>query len=136
MSNFSSIDISASGLYAQRVRLDAIANNIANVNTTRTDKGGPYRRQQVAFSAHAGEFDPENAGVHVDEVVESQAAPKVVHNPSHPDADKDGNVAMPNVNIVEEMVDMITATRAYEANVQAISAARSMVTKALEIGRA
>ncbi len=135
MSNFSSIDISASGLFAQRVRLDAIANNIANVNTTRTDKGGPYKRQQVAFSAHAGAFDPANAGVKVDEIVESKDAPKVVHNPSHPDADRDGNVQMPNINTVEEMVDMITATRAYEANVQAIAAAKTMHNKALEIGR-
>jgi flagellar basal-body rod protein FlgC len=130
------MDISASGLFAQRVRLDAIANNIANVNTTRTPKGGPYKRQQVAFSSHAGPLQSDNGGVEVDEVLESQDPPKVIHDPSHPDADKNGNVMMPNVNIVEEMVDMITATRAYEANVQAISAARSMVAKALEIGRA
>lgn len=136
MSNYSSIDISASGLFAQRVRLDAIANNIANVNTTRTAKGGPYQRQEVAFRAHAGGFDEANGGVEVDEVLESSDPPKVVHDPSHPDADKDGNVKLPNINIVGEMVDMITATRAYEANVQAISAARTMVAKAIEIGRA
>ena len=135
MSNFSSIDISASGLFAQRTRLNAIANNIANATTTRTEEGGPYRRQEVVFSAHSGKFGSGSGGVEVDEVIESSDPPKMVHDPSHPDADKDGRVAMPNVNIVEEMVDMVTATRAYEANVQAINAARSMATKALEIGR-
>jgi flagellar basal-body rod protein FlgC len=136
VSNFSSIDISSSGLFAQRVRLDAIASNIANVNTTRTDKGGPYRRQEVVFRAHSGGLQSGNGGVQVDEVMDDPAPPKIVHDPSHPDAGADGNVAMPNVNIVEEMVDMVTATRAYEANVQAITAAKSMVSKALEIGRA
>lgn len=136
MSSFSSIDISASGLSAQRVRLDAIANNIANANTTRTDKGGPYKKQEVIFRAHAGETDPTGGGVQVEAVVDSADPPKLVHDPSHPDADANGNVAMPNINMVEEMVDMISATRAYEANVQAISAARTMENKALEIGRA
>lgn len=135
MSNFSSIDISASGLFAQRTRLNAIANNIANATTTRTEEGGPYRRQEVVFSAHSGRLEPESGGVEVDAVIQSSDPPKMVHDPSHPDADKDGRVAMPNVNIVEEMVDMVTATRAYEANVQAINAARSMAMKALEIGR-
>jgi len=134
--SFSSIDISASGLFAQRTRLDAIANNIANVATTRTDSGGPYRRQQVVFRAHGGPFQAGRAGVQVEGVTEADDPPKVVHDPSHPDAGPDGNVAMPNVNVVEEMVDMITATRAYEANVQAITAARAMIGKALEIGKA
>jgi len=135
LGNFSSIDISASGLFAQRARLDAIANNIANASTTRTDRGGPYRRQDVIFRAHSGRFEPGSAGVTVEGIVESSDPPKMVYDPSHPDADARGMVAMPNVNIVEEMVDMITATRAYEANVQAISAARAMAAKALEIGR-
>lgn len=136
MGNFSSIDISASGLYAQRTRLDVIANNIANANTTRTDKGGPYRKQEVIFQAHSGKLEGGNGGVEVAEVVESTTPPKMVYDPSSPDAGADGMVAMPNVNIVEEMVDMVTATRAYEANIQAINSARSMVVKALELGRA
>jgi flagellar basal-body rod protein FlgC len=134
--NFSSIDISASGLYAQRVRLDAIANNIANANTTRTDKGGPYRKQEVVFQAHMGQFEGGNGGVDVAGVMESPDPPKMVYDPSHPDAGPDGMVAMPNVNIVEEMVDMVAATRAYEANVQAINAAKAMTARALELGRA
>jgi len=133
--NFSSIDISVSGLYAQRMRLDAIANNIANATTTRTEKGGPYRKQEVVFQAHSGDFEDGVGGVEVVGVVESPDPPKMVYDPSHPDAGPDGMVAMPNVNIVEEMVDMITATRAYEANIQAINSARSMAMKALELGR-
>jgi len=136
MGSFSSIDISASGLYAQRKRLDVIAENIANATTTRTAKGGPYRKQEVLFEAHMGEFEDGAGGVEVAGVVESPEPPKMVYDPSHPDAGPDGMVAMPNVNIVEEMVDMITATRAYEANIQAINSARTMVTKALELGRA
>jgi flagellar basal-body rod protein FlgC len=135
MGIFSSMDISASGLFAQRVRLDVIANNIANANTTRTPAGGPYRRQEVVLSTRAGVFDPKDAGVQVDAIVESPLPPKRVYDPSHPDAGPDGIVAFPNVNIVEEMVDLITATRAYEANVAAVNAARSMASKALEIGR-
>jgi len=135
VSNISSIDISASGLFAQRVRLDAIASNIANVNTTRTESGGPYRKQEVVFMSNTNPFESGRAGVEVDEVVESQDPPKMVYDPSHPDADASGMVAMPNINIVEEMVDMITATRSYEANVQAIQAAKSMANRAMEIGR-
>jgi flagellar basal-body rod protein FlgC len=135
LGNFSSIDISSSGLFAQRARLDVIANNIANVSTTRTDAGGPYRRQEVVLRAHSGTLGSADGGVQVDKVVESTDPPKEVHDPSHPDAGPDGIVKMPNVNVVQEMVDMIAATRAYEANVQAISAARSMASKALEIGR-
>lgn len=135
MGNFSSIDISASGLIAQRIRLDTIANNIANANTTRTAEGGPYRRQEVVFRVHREEDAPASRGVEVEAVVVSDDPPKMVYDPSHPDAGPDGRVALPNVNIVEEMVDMIAATRAYEANVTAVSAARSMASKALEIGR-
>ena len=135
MGDFSSIDISASGLFAQRARLDAIANNIANANTGRTDQGGPYRRQEVILRAGSGGFESGSRGVEVAGVVESSDPPRMVYDPSNPDAGPDGRVAMPNLNIVEEMVDMITATRAYEANVQAISAARSMAAKALEIGK-
>ncbi|MGB9619112.1 MAG: flagellar basal body rod protein FlgC [Armatimonadota bacterium] len=136
MGNLSSIDISASGLFAQRARLDAIASNIANATTTRTSGGGPYRRQVVVLRADTDPDTTEPRGVVVDAVVQSSDPPKMIYEPSHPDAGPDGMVAMPNVNIVEEMVDMISATRAYEANVQAIVAARVMAAKALEIGRA
>jgi flagellar basal-body rod protein FlgC len=136
MGSFSSIDISASGLYAQRKRLDIIAENIANATTTRTAEGGPYRKQEVVFQSHMGQFEDGTGGVEVAEVVQSPDPPKMVYDPSNPDAGPDGMVAMPNVNIVEEMVDMITATRAYEANIQAINTARSMATKALDLGRA
>ncbi len=136
MSSFSSIDISASGLFAQRTRLDTIANNIANSMTTRTESGGPYRKQEVVLSSRNARFGEDQGGVEVVDVVESQAPTKVVYDPSHPDARPDGTVEMPNVNIVEEMVDMISATRAYEANVQAIMAAKSMANKGLELGRA
>jgi flagellar basal-body rod protein FlgC len=135
MGNFSSIDISASGLFAQRARLDAIANNIANANTTRTAKGGPYRRQEVLLRAVSGDAGSGSGGVAVDKVVESTDPPKMVYEPGNPDADSAGYVAMPNVNPVQEMVDMITATRAYEANIQAVNAARTMASKALEIGK-
>jgi flagellar basal-body rod protein FlgC len=136
LSSFSSIDISASGLFAQRMRLDTIANNIANATTTRTDQGGPYRKQQVVFKAYTGESDdPLTRGVQVEGIVESSDPPKMIYDPGNPDAGPDGRVAMPNVNVVEEMVDMITATRSYEANIQAIGAAKTMASKALEIGR-
>lgn len=134
MSSFSSIDISASGLFAQRKRLDAIANNIANATTTRTDAGGPYKKQEVIFKSRAA-YEEGSGGVEVEGVVESAAPPKMIYDPSNPDAGPDGRVAMPDINIVDEMVDMITATRAYEANIQAIQSAKTMTAKALEIGR-
>lgn len=144
MGMFSAIDASASGLTAERLRMDVISNNIANANTTRTADGGPYRRQMVIFSPRASvspfgkllenELDT-GAGVRVVGIVKDQSPLKMVYDPHHPDANKDGYVAMPNVNIVAEMVDMITATRAYEANVTAVNAAKSMASKALEIGR-
>jgi len=136
MGNFSSIDVSASGLFAQRTRLDVIANNIANATTTRTPNGGPYKRQDVVFRQRLEESEAGgNGGVEVEAVVESNEPAKMVYDPGHPDAGPDGMVAMPNVNPVQEMVDMISATRAYEANVQAINAARTMASKALDIGR-
>jgi len=147
MGIFSSMDISASGLTAQRLRMDVISNNIANVNTTRTEEGGPYRRQRVIFQERKrdvtfkdlleGSFLKQlGAGVRVVAIEEDQSPFKLVYDPSHPDADDNGYVRMPNVNIVTEMVDMISATRSYEANVTAINAAKSMINKALEIGRA
>jgi len=141
---FDAIDAAASGLTAERLRMDVISNNIANVNTTRTAEGGPYRRQVVVFAPRAGvsafgqvlaQRLEAGSGVRVVGIVKDNAPLKMVYDPSHPDANKDGYVAMPNVNIVAEMVDMITATRAYEANVTAVNAAKTMAMKALEIGR-
>ncbi|RKL62918.1 flagellar basal body rod protein FlgC [Thermoanaerobacteraceae bacterium SP2] len=146
MGFFDSMDISASGLTAQRLRMDVISNNIANVNTTRTEEGGPYRRERVVFQERKKDFSFENIlsnfsknqsgqGVRVVAVEKDPAPFKLVYDPSHPDADALGYVRMPNVNVVTEMVDMISATRSYEANVTAINSAKSMITKALEIGR-
>lgn len=138
MGSFSSFDISASGIHAQRTRMDAIANNIANADSTRTPEGGPYRRQRVIFSAVYDEAMGNKSapdGVKVEGVVEDPNDYKVVYDPGHPDADANGYVRMPNINVVEEMVDMISATRAYEANVTAINATKSMISSAIEIGK-
>jgi flagellar basal-body rod protein FlgC len=128
------MEVSASGLSAQRRRLDAIADNIANAETTRTERGGPYRRRQVVFEELASR-ELGQQGVRVREVTEDPRPPRMVYRPGHPDADADGYVAMPNVSIVEEMVDMISATRSYEANAAALNASKAMARKALELGR-
>lgn len=147
MSLFHSIDVSASGLTAQRLRMDAVSDNIANVNTTRTQAGGPYRRKIVVFESREPEKNfsdflqnsMENQrlgnGVRVVRIGEDSSPFKMVYDPNHPDADARGYVRMPNVNIVTEMVDMISATRAYEANVTAVKASKDIALKALEIGR-
>ncbi|HLS90926.1 MAG TPA: flagellar basal body rod protein FlgC [Limnochordia bacterium] len=138
MSLFRVFDISASGMTAERLRMDTIANNLANVNTTRTARGGPYRRQMVVFEerlAQASGYGLRGNGVRVSRIVEDDDPPRLVYDPHHPDANEQGYVEMPNVNIVTEMVDMITASRAYEANVAALNAAKAMALKALDIGR-
>ncbi|KNF08808.1 flagellar basal-body rod protein FlgC [Gottschalkia purinilytica] len=146
MGMFSSINISASGLTAERTRMDVISKNIANANTTRTSSGKPYRRQMPLFKEREGEsfssyLSKESDklfnknGVKVSGIIEDKTPFKKVYDPGHPDADQNGYVEMPNVDIVTEMVDMITATRAYEANMTAINSAKSMAMKALEIGR-
>lgn len=139
MGTFSSFDVSASGIYAQRVRMDTVANNIANAETTRTAEGGPYKRQSVTFRAvyedAMGNKTLRPGGVKVDGI-SSTADYRIVHDPGHPDADRDGNVRMPNINVVEEMVDMISATRAYEANVTVMNATKSMLNNAIELGKA
>jgi len=137
------LQISASGLTAERTRLQTVSSNIANAQTTRTEDGGPYQRRLPVFQSNAVSDNPFGdvldrklqAPKVVDVVVDQRPAEKV-YNPSHPDADPDtGMVAMPNVNVVEEMVDMISASRSYEANVTAITATKNMALKALEIGR-
>ncbi len=126
----SSIETSASALAAQRLRMDLIANNLANAETSRTtDGGGPYQRMQAIFEASA------DGGVIVRDVLADPRPPQLVYQPGHPDADANGYVAMPNVNAVEEMTDLIAATRSYEANVTALNASKAMTRKALEIGR-
>lgn len=146
MGYFSSLDIGASALSAQRLRMDIISQNIANVNTTRTDKGTPYRRKDVIFEERSGGSFSDyltasskekiaGNGVRVTKIVEDQTPFKKQYDPGNPDADKDGYVSMPNVDVVTEMVNMISATRAYEANVTSINTAKSLAQKALEIGR-
>jgi flagellar basal-body rod protein FlgC len=134
---FSALDISASGLYAERTRMDVIANNLANANSTRTPEGGPFRRQLVVLSGTevTDPGDVTDLGVSVKGVVDDISPFPLVYDPGHPDANADGYVAMPNVNVVEEMVDMITALRAYEANVTAIDTNRNMVRSSLDIIR-
>ena len=138
MGSFSSFDISASGISAQRTRMDVIANNVANAESTHTPEGGPYRRQVVTFRAvyeDAMGNRPVPGGVKVEGVTEDPTDYRMVYDPGHPDADASGYVKMPNVNVVEEMVDMISATRAYEANVTALNATKSMIATAIEIGK-
>ena len=145
MDFFSSMRVSASGLDAQMKRMNTISSNIANAEVTRGADGGPYRRKDPLLAAQTdresfgeilqNELDEHVQGVQVQDVVEDTRPPRLVYNPSHPDANADGYVAMPNVNTVEEMANMISAQRSYEANVTAMNAAKSMAQKALEIGR-
>jgi len=135
---FSSLDVSASGLSAERVRMNIISNNLANANTTSGPDGKPYTRKLVMFREMLDSTLNKNGsseGVEVADIVDSKTPYKKIFDPSHPDADKDGFVLYPNVNPVEEMVDMITATRSYEANIAAFNAAKTMMNKALEMGQ-
>ena len=135
MQALSALDISGSGLHAERVRMNVIANNLANVNSTRTPEGGPFRRQLVVLQGKEVQ-DPnnvQNLGVKVLGVVDDPSAFPLVYSPGHPDANASGYVQMPNVNVVEEMTDMITALRAYEANITAIDANKNMVSQSLNI---
>jgi len=134
MSMFTSLRISASGLTAERLRMDVISNNIANANSTRTPEGGPYQRQRVVFSSMAARtYGESGSGVAAVSIQTDERPGNVVHEPDHPDADEAGYVTYPNVDIATEMVDMISASRAYQANVVAMQAAKSVVSHALEI---
>jgi len=143
---FSTIETSASGLTAERFRLDLIASNLANAESTRTESGGPYRRKVAIFEPRgarysfrdilSSSFKGSPEGVEVVGVKEDTSPFKRVYSPGHPEADAEGYVAYPNVDVVTEMVDMMAATRAYEANVTAIEAAKAMAQKALELLRA
>jgi len=138
MGIFQGLDISASGLMAQRLRLDVTSANLANIHTTRTAEGGPYKRKDVVFEEKTRSFADvleSMGGVQVSEIVTDDGEPKKVYEPGHPDADKGGYVYYPNVNQVEEMVNMLSATRSYEANITAIESYKSMFQRALDIGR-
>jgi len=141
MDFFTAFNISASALSAQRARMNLVSSNLANINSTETPEGGPYRRKDVVFSASPspGSFqevlkDKINE-VQITEIVEDGRPFKSVYDPYHPSADANGYVYYPNVNLVEEMVNMMSATRSYEANVTMIKATKSMAQKALEIGK-
>lgn len=131
-------DIAVSGLRAQRVRMNLIANNIANAETTRTEDGGPFRRQMVMFRAHdlGPRLDPDDFGVEISRVAPDPSPFRQVYDPGHPDANEDGVVLFPNINLATEMVNLMSAQRAYEANIDVILANRLMGEKALEIIRA
>ena len=145
MDFFDALHVSASGLSAQRLRMNLISANLANMNTTRTKNGGPFRRKDPVFSAQAPGASFREVlrnrqkemvkEVAVIGIVEDSRLPIRKHDPDHPDADEDGYVALPNINVMEEMVNMISATRSYEANVAAVKAAKDMALKALEIGQ-
>ncbi|MBQ1417051.1 MAG: flagellar basal body rod protein FlgC [Selenomonas sp.] len=148
MSMFLGIDAAASGLTAERLRMDVISNNIANANTTRTTEGGAYHRRYVIFEPRtktAGPFQSflqssmnklqAGDGVRATRIERDETQGPLVYDPGHPDANADGYVERPNINVVAEMVDMITASRAYEANTTTINAAKAMVTKALDMGK-
>lgn len=137
--------VSASGMAAQRTRMNTISSNIANINTTRTPEGGPYRRKDVIFESMPeaksfGEIltstpQKDVQRVQVTDVLVDQKAPRMEYRPDHVDADENGYVAMPNINLMEEMANMIQATRAYEANVSAMNATKDMAMTSLELGR-
>ncbi|WKC85227.1 flagellar basal body rod protein FlgC [Borreliella lusitaniae] len=149
MGLFSSINVASTGLTAQRLRIDVISNNIANVSTSRTPDGGPYRRQRIIFAPRVnnpywkGPFIPDyldngiGQGVRVASIEKDKSPLRLKYDPTHPDAissgDKKGYVELPNVNLVEEMVDMISASRAYEANSTVINSSKSMFRSALAI---
>ncbi|PKM95705.1 MAG: flagellar basal body rod protein FlgC [Firmicutes bacterium HGW-Firmicutes-1] len=148
MSVFNTMNVSATGMTAQRLRMDTISQNIANINTTRGDNGsGPYRRKIAVFeeistqknfsnmlNQYLGEYS-KVGGVKVKKIAEDKSPFISLYDPTHPDANKEGYVLMPNVNSLEEMTNLISANRSYEANVTAFNSNKSMLSKALEIGR-
>ncbi|WP_353683634.1 flagellar basal body rod protein FlgC [Thermodesulfovibrio sp. 3907-1M] len=130
---FLPLKVSATGLEAQKIRLNLIASNLANINSTRSPEGGPYRRKDVIFTTYM--YDQISQGVDVAKIVEDQRPLRVVYDPSHPDADKDGYVRYPNVNPMEEMINLISASRAYEANLTMINSYKDMFMKTIDILR-
>jgi len=145
VSLFSSLSVSASGMSAQRARTEVLVENLANSETTRTPEGGPYRRKDAIFTEDPGTgsfssqldsaLGPAMSGVVVSEIAVDDSAPELRYQPGHPDADKDGYVAYPKINPAEDMVDLLGASRGYEANVAAISAVKDMINKSLDLFR-
>jgi flagellar basal-body rod protein FlgC len=145
MSLFSAMSVSASGMAAQRTRASLLAENLANAETTRTPDGGPYRRKDAVFqsdsvtSPFASAFETaigaEGTGVAVSEIVQDTREPERRYQPGHPDADKDGYVAFPRVNPAEDMVDLMSSARGYQANVAAISAVKDMINRSIDLLR-
>ncbi|OQX18686.1 MAG: flagellar basal body rod protein FlgC [Desulfobulbaceae bacterium A2] len=143
MDIFSTFKVAGSALQAQRIRLDTISSNLANAETTRTPEGGPYKRKDVYFQTTPLSFGSQLdanlrgaiQGVEVSQILVDQEPPRLVYDPVHPDAGEDGYVAMPNVSVLKETVDMMSATRSYEANTTTIKSAKRMAMKALEIGK-
>ena len=141
MGAFDIFKISASGMKAQRTRMDTIASNLANVQTTTTEEGGPYKKKEVVFKAvdvsdeksFAGSLSKRMDGVEVDNIQESDKPFQQIYNPGHPDANAEGYVTLPNVNMMEEMTDMTAAARAYEANVNVLTTTKDMFLKTLEL---
>ncbi|HAP31725.1 MAG TPA: flagellar basal body rod protein FlgC [Firmicutes bacterium] len=140
MEIFRSFQISGSALTAEKLRVDVVAGNLANMQTTRTQEGGPYRRRTVVFAerlvqiANSPSFR-EGRGVKVAAIVEDPNPPRQAYDPAHPDANEQGFVAFPNIDLAKEMTDLITSSRSYEANATAINSAKAIYLKALEIGR-
>ncbi len=128
---FMPLKVSATALEAQKIRMNVIASNIANVNSTRTPEGGPYRKKDVVFESYM--FDESSVGVNIPKIMEDERPFKMVYDPSHPDANKDGYVSYPNINTIEETVNLISATRAYEANLTLINSYKEMFMKTLDI---
>lgn len=143
MSIFGSMQINASGLTLERLKMDTISTNIANVNTARTEGGGPYKRKEVLFEESlvnernrvTGKLERKSMGVKVSGIAEDEENFKLTYDPSHPDADENGYVVMPNVNMVDEMISLLNTQRSYEANVTALSTSKSILKKALEISK-
>lgn len=143
MSIFSSMQINASGLTLERLKMDTISTNIANAKTTRTPEGGPYKRKEVLFEEDlrnqknnlTGLYGKRSVGVKVTGIYQDEDNFKQIYDPSHPDADPEGYVLMPNINMVDEMISLITTQRSYEANVTALNTSKNILKKTLEISK-
>ena len=133
MSYFHVLDVASTGLSAQRIRMSVLSSNMANANTTRTEDGGPYRKKNVIFKqVLQGEH---KGGVQVKEIYEDTKPPRLQYDPTHPDANEEGYVSMPNISPVEEMVNLLEAARAYESNLTILQSAKQLSNSALEIGK-
>ena len=142
MGMFDVLKISSAGLHAQRVRMETIATNLANIHTTRTEDGGPFKKLDVVLGSSdasgegfKGVLNKKLQGVEVEEISESEKPFEKTYDPGHPDADREGYVTLPNVNVLEEMTDMISATRSYEANVNVINTTKHLFQRSLEIAK-